>query len=359
MSEDLRLIVFDNIETIGKKVNEEIKKMRGEKTDYIVPIKIDRFSNGEAKASILSTVRDKDIYILTDVGNYSLTYKMHGMINHYSPDDHYADLKRIILAMCGHAKKITLVMPLMYEARQHRKKGRESLDCAYALEELMSLGVKEVITFDVHDPNVANAVPLLAFENFYATNEILEEIIKNEDINRENLLVISPDQGAMDRAKTFTDILEVDTGVFYKRRDTSKVVNGKNPIVEHIYMGPEIEGKNIIVVDDMVASGGSILDVGRMLKERGANKVLFVATFGLFTEGVEKFDNARNAGIFDKMYTTNLTYIPNEYEKKEWLNIVDCSQRIAEIIDYIHKGKSLTNIVHGNSKVLKLLKENR
>ena len=308
--------VMDNFKEVGEQIIKKIKK------DTYIKHNAVRFSNGEGKANIEGKIRGEDVYILSDVGNYGITYKMQGLDQRMSPDDHFQDIKRIIAAMSGQAGELT-----------------------------------RVITIDCHDPNVCNAVPTMQFENFYATNEILEEIIKNEDIDRENLLVIAPDQGAMDRSKTFTDILEVDTGVFYKRRDTSKVVNGRNPIVEHIYMGPELEGKDIIVTDDMVASGGSILDVGKMLKEKGANKVIFVATFGLFTEGVEKFTKARNAGIFDKLYTTNLTYIPKEYEENDWLKIVDCSTKLARIIETIHEHQSIKPLKNGKEKLVKLLNE--
>ena len=349
---DLKIIVMDNFKEVGDKIIKNINN------DSYVKHNAIRFSNGEGKANIEGKIRGEDVYILSDVGNYGVTYKMQGIDQRMSPDDHFQDIKRIIAAMSGQAGELTVLMPMLYESRQHRKKPKESLDCALALRELENLGVERVITIDCHDPNVCNAVPTMQFENFYATNELLEEIIKNESINRENLLVISPDQGAMDRAKTFTDILEVDTGVFYKRRDTSKLVNGKNPIVEHIYMGPPVEGKDIIVVDDMVASGGSILDVGRMLKEKGANKVLFVATFGLFTEGVDKFTKANEAELFDKMYTTNLTYIPEKYKENDWLKIVDCSDKLANIIKTIHEHKSIKPLKDGKDRLVKLLNDN-
>ena len=348
---DLKIIVMDGFKEVGEKIIQIIDK------DTYIKHNAIRFSNGEGKANIEGKIRGEDVYILCDIGNYGITYKMQGIDQRMSPDDHFQDIKRIIAAMSGQAGELTVVMPMLYESRQHRKKPKESLDAALALRELEYLGVDRIITIDCHDPNVCNAVPTMQFENFYATNEILEEIIKNEKINRENLLVIAPDQGAMDRSKTFTDILEVDTGVFYKRRDTSKVVNGKNPIVEHIYMGPEIEGKDIIIVDDMIASGGSVLDVGKMLKSRGANKVLIVATFGLFTEGVDKFTKAREAGLFDQIYTTNLTYIPKEYEKNDWMKVVDCSDKLAKIIETIHKHDSIKPLKEGKEKLVKMLDE--
>ncbi len=347
--DDLKVIAMNNFKEVGDKIIEKLGK-----SEVNVDFKTLRFSNGEGKANVSGTIRGKDVYILSDVGNYGITYKMQGIDHRMSPDDHFQDIKRIIAAMSGQARELTVVMPLLYESRQHRKKAKESLDCALALRELENLGVNRIITVDCHDPNVCNAVPTLQFENFYPTNEILTEIIRNE--NTDNLLVISPDQGAMDRAKLFTDILGVDAGVFYKRRDLSKVVDGKNPIVDHIYMGPEVSGKNIIVVDDMIASGGSVLDVGRMLKERGANEVILVATFSLFTEGIDKIDRAQKAGVFDKVYTTNLTYIPEEYKEKEWLNVVDFSDKLTNIIKTIHEHKSIKPL-KSQEKVKQLLEE--
>ena len=353
MKENLGIIILDNIKNLGEEVTKHINEIRKNNKDYIIPIKMDRFSNGEGKARILSTVRDKDIYIISDIGNYDMTYTMHGFTNHYSPDDHFQDIKRVILAMCGHAKKITLVMPLLYESRQHRKKGRESLDCAYALQELIPLGVQEIVTFDVHDPNVSNAVPLLAFENIYPTNIILENFVKNNPTPKENLLIVAPDFGAMERARYFAEMLKCDVGVFYKRRDLSCVVDGKNPIVEHAYMGADVLGKDIIVVDDMIASGGSMIEVATHLKEKGANKVFLTATFALFTEGIDKFDKAFNENLYDKIYTTNLTYIRSEIKNKEWFHEVDCSKKIAEIIDTLNKGESISPLMNGKTELFK------
>lgn len=353
MKDDLGIIILESAKNLGNDVTKYINKIRKCNKDYVIPIKVDRFSNGEGKAKILQTVRDKDIYIISDIGNYDMTYTMHGFKNHYSPDDHFQDIKRVILAMCGHAKKITLVMPLLYESRQHRKKGRESLDCAYALQELIPLGVSEIVTFDVHDPNVCNAVPLLAFENIYPTNIILEDFVKNNHSKLENLLIVAPDFGAMERARYFAEMLKCDVGVFYKRRDLSKVVNGKNPIVEHAYMGADVKNKDIIVVDDMIASGSSMIEVASILKERGANKVFLTATFALFTEGIEKFNDAFNKNLYDKLYTTNLTYIKREIKTKEWFHEVDCSLKIAEIIDTLNKGESISPLMNGKNELFK------
>ena len=317
----------------------------------------DRFSNGEGKATILETVRDKDVYVLTDIGNFSLTYKMHGFDNHYSPDDHYQDLKRVILAMCGHAKKITLVMPLLYESRQHRRKGRESLDCAYAMQELASMGVKEIMTFDVHDPNLCSAIPLLAFENFYSTSNILGQFARKNKEILNDMLIVSPDFGAMERARYYAEMLSCEVGVFYKRRDLSKVVNGKNPIIEHAYMGADVKGKNIIVVDDMIASGSSMLEVAHELKIKKAKKVFLCATFSLFTEGIERFVSAYQDGDFDGLYTTNLTYIKDEVKKQEWFNMADCSETIAKAIVTLNAGKSISPLLNGKVDLYKKMEK--
>ncbi len=355
---DLKLVVLDNIKDVGKQVDDYLQKMNKTDSSYIMKVTRDRFNNGEGKMTINETIRDLDVYILSDVGNYGLTYDMHGLTVPMSPDEHFQDIKRVISALSGYPKRLTVIMPLLYQSRQDKRKGKESLDCAIALQELERLKVDHIITFDCHEKKVSNAIPMIPFENFYPTNIILEELISNEDVN--NLLVISPDMGAMERARFYADMLSCDVGMFYKRRDLSKLVDGKNPIVEHAYMGADVEGKTVIVVDDMIASGASMLEVGEMLRERKAKKIYFIATFSLFTEGIDNFKNAYESKMFDKLYTTNLTYIPEEYTKdksNEWLRVVDCSKRIAEIIDYLHKGKSLKKIVNGNDKIIELLQE--
>lgn len=351
---DLKLIVLDNIKSIGEKVNKELGNVRGSGSNYIIPITESRFSNGEGKIKINDTVRDKDIYIISDVGNYGMTYKMHGIDSHMSPDDHYQDIKRVIAAISGLAGRITLIMPLLYESRQHKRNGKESLDCAVSLQELERLGVNHIVTFDVHDPNVSNAIPNLPFDNFYPTHVILDKFIDNEDIS--NLLVISPDMGAMERARYYAEMLGVDVGVFYKRRDLTKVVNGKNPIVEHVYMGSPLKGKDIIVVDDMLASGSSMLEVASELKDKGANKIYFIATFSLFTEGIDSFKEAYKNKLFDKLYTTNLTYIPDELKNNEWFVNIDCSDYIANIVNTLHNQQSLKQLYNGKQEIFNKLK---
>lgn len=352
--DNLKLIVMDNIKEMGQEVDEYLKKMNRNDKSHIMSLNEIRFNNGEGKVEINETTRDKDVFILSDVGNYSVTYEMHDMKVPMGPDEHFQDIKRAISALSGYARRITVIMPLLYQSRQDRRKGKESLDCAIALQELKRLNVNHIITFDCHEKKVANAVPNLPFENFYPTNIILEELIEQEGVI-DNLLVISPDMGAMERARYYADMLLSDVGMFYKRRDLTKVVNGKNPIVEHAYMGADVKDKNVIVVDDMIASGSSIIEVGEKLREKGAKKIFFITTFSLFTSGIDTFKEAKKKKVFDKLYTTNLTYIPKEYQKFKWLHVVNCSKRIAEIIDYIHEGKSLKKIVHSNDKILELL----
>ena len=354
---DLKLIVLESFKDVGNKVDKHLQKMNKNSSSYKMKIISDRFNNGEAKVVIDDLIRDKDVYILSDVGNYGITYDMHGITVPMSPDEHFQDIKRVISALSGHASRITVIMPLLYQSRQDKRRGRESLDCAVALQELERLKIDHIITFDCHNPTIANAIPDLPFENFYPTNIILEEIAKKEEID--NLLVVSPDMGAVDRARYHADMLKCDVGVFYKRRDLSKVVNGKNPIVEHAYMGADVKGKTIIVVDDMIASGSSMIEVDEKLKERGAKKVFFITTFSLFTEGIEIFEKAYKEKLFDKLYTTNLTYIPKEFQNKDFINVVDCSKRIAEIIDCISKGKSLKKIVESNERIISILEKKK
>ena len=348
---DLCLIVMDNCKEFGKKVDEHLQKIRKTKDSFILNIDAVRFSDGEGKVKLLSSIRGKDVYIISDTHNYSIKYKMYGEEHAMSPDEHFQDIKRTILAMMGHAKRITVVMPFLYESRQHRRKSRESLDCALALQELKTLGVDNIITFDAHDPNVQNAVPTMAFDNFFPTNDILCSFFKNETIDKENTLVISPDAGAMDRARYLADIIKVDVGLFYKRRDLSKVVNGSNPIEAHEYLGKDLEGKTAIVVDDMIASGRSLIDVAEELKKRKAKKVYFFATFALFTNGPDIFIENHKKRLFEKIYSTNLTYIPKEILNKSWFVAADCTKFLAEIVDYNNCGKSISELIIKNTPI--------
>ncbi|MBR1848998.1 MAG: ribose-phosphate pyrophosphokinase [Lachnospiraceae bacterium] len=322
--------------------------------NYLIDAECPRFSSGESKGMFHETVRGKDLYILVDVCNHSCTYSLYGMVNHKSPDDHYQDLKRVIAAAAGKAHRINVIMPFLYEGRQHRKKGRESLDCAYALEELQSMGVSNIITFDAHDPRVMNATPLCGFDNFMPTYQFTKSLLGNVPdikIDKEHLLIISPDEGALDRAIYFSNVLGVDAGMFYKRRDYSTIVNGKNPIVAHEFLGDNIEGKDVIIVDDMIASGGSMLDTARMLKEMGCKRVFICTTFGLFTEGTKAFDEAYEKGLFDKVITTNCTYQIPELLEREWYITADMNKLIASIIDHMNHNVSMDALTTPTQKI--------
>lgn len=355
----IKLAVLKNMKELGREVNNYLQELTGKDENYIIEVELNRFANGEGKAKFQNSVRGSDVYILSDVGNYGITYSMHGREHEMSPDEHFQDIKRVISAAGGHADKMHLIMPLLYQARQHKRKGRESLDCAIALQELERLGIEDIITFDAHDPNVSNAIPHLPFENFYPTNVILNDLVELEQQNMQNLLVVSPDMGAMERARYYAEVLGCDVGVFYKRRDLSKIVNGKNPIVEHVYLGADVRAKNIIVVDDMIASGASMIDVARELKARRAKSVYFVATFALFTEGYQSFVQGYEEGIFDKLYTTNLSYVPQVIKKQSWYREVNCSELIAKIIYNINEGCSLECYHKPNLELLQKVRELR
>ena len=359
INHELGIIALESCRELGQQVNKIIQQKRNTEESLLIPTNEIRFSNGEGKVKLPETVRGKDIYILCDVGNYSCTYKMFGFTNHKGPDEHFQDIKRTVSAIRGKAARITVIMPLLYQSRQHRRKGRESLDCALALQELERLGVDEILTFDVHDPNVQNAIPLLSFENLYPTYDIVKSLISNEDtlsLDKEKLLVISPDTGAMDRAIYYSSVLGVDVGLFYKRRDHSTVVNGKNPIVDHEYMGREVEGKDVLIVDDMIASGESVLDIALELKKRNAKNVYVATTFAFFTEGLEKFNKYYSDGIISKVYSTNLTYISPELRETKWFNAVDMSEFLSRVINRLNYGKSIAKYMDATRIIRSLLK---
>lgn len=350
-ADNLCLLVMPGCETLGEEVNEELKRIRQVDYDFRIPVDTVRFSDGEGKVVIKDTIRGKDVYIISDPHNYDVTYQMRGFTHHMSPDEHFMDIIRVISASMGHAKNINVVMPLLYESRQHRRKSRESLDCAIALQILERLGVQGIITFDVHDPDIQNAIPLMSLNNFYPTNDLLKVFFNKENIDLGNIIVVSPDMGAMERAKFLERILGCDMGVFYKQRDVTKVVNGKNPIIDHKYLGNEIAGKSVIVLDDMIASGGSMIEVCEELKKRKADKVFIFSSFALFTEGFEKFEEAHQRGLFDSLYTTNLTYIPSELADKPWLNIVPLSSYLANVIDCLNHSQSISKLMQDNSAI--------
>lgn len=358
LTHELGIIALQSAKDLGEKIDNLIKARRNTTDSFLIPIDEVRFSNGEGKAKLSDSVRGKDIYLLCDIGNYSCTYKMFGFIHNMGPDEHFQDIKRAVSAIRGKASRITVIMPLLYESRQHRRKGRESLDCALALQELERLGVDEILTFDVHDPNVQNAIPLLSFENIYPTYDIVKSLITNEktlERDKDKLLVISPDTGAMDRAIYYSSVLGVDVGLFYKRRDHSLVVNGKNPIVNHEYMGRDVEGKDVLIVDDMIASGESVLDIALELKKRNAKNVYVATTFAFFTEGLEKFNKYYNDGIISRVYSTNLTYAPKELLDSEWFMSVDLSDFLSKIINRLNKGKSISPLMDATAVIRDLL----
>ncbi|MDO4344825.1 MAG: ribose-phosphate pyrophosphokinase [Eubacteriales bacterium] len=325
---------------------------------YLINCACPRFGTGEGKGIITSSVRGSDLFILADVTNYSLTYKVCGYTNHMSPDNHFQDIKRIISASDGKAKRINVVMPFLYEGRQHKRSTRESLDCALALQELAEMGVTNILTFDAHDPRVQNAVPLIGFDTFMPTYQFLKAILLSTPdfrIDSDHLMIISPDEGAMSRAVYFSTILGVDMGMFYKRRDYSTVVNGKNPIVEHEFLGDSVEGKDVVIVDDMISSGESMLDVAKQLKDRNAKRVFVCTTFGLFTDGFDKFDEFYNKGYINKIITTNLNYRAPEIFEKPYYQEADMTGFLASIIDSLNHDVSLEHVISPTDKIHQLL----
>ena len=370
----LGLIPLKSCSTLGAKVNDWLVEWRKERESehkstiafagyqrdsYIIEAKTPRFGSGEGKGTIESSVRGDDLYIMVDVCNYNLTYSLCGMTNHMSPDDHFQDLKRVIAAAAGKARRINVIMPFLYESRQHKRSGRESLDCALALQELTNMGVENIITFDAHDPRVQNAIPLKGFETVQPIYQFIRHLLKNEtelQIDSDHMMVISPDEGGMGRAVYFANVLGLDMGMFYKRRDYTKIVNGRNPIVAHEFLGSSVEGKDVIIVDDMISSGESMLDTCRALKERKAKRVVVCATFGLFTNGLEKFDEFFAKGYLDCVVTTNLNYHTPELLQRDWYVEADMSKFIAAIINSLNHNVSLENALTPTAKIQKLIK---
>ena len=352
MYDKLGIIALESAIKSGKKVNRILSDWRG--GDYLIPCECPRFNSGEAKGIISESVRDKDIYIMVDVCNNSLTYKMDGALNRMSPDDNYQDLKRIIAACNGKASRITVIMPFLYEGRQHRKTMRESLDCAVMLKELEAMGVHDVVTFDAHDPRMQNVVPLKGIENVSPALQFTQAFLTEyEDItiDGDHLMFIAPDEGATERVVFLASLFGVNIGMFYKRRDYTTIVNGNNPIIAHDFCGGSIKGMDVIVVDDMIDSGGSMLDVAKQLKERGAKRVFIFSTFGLFSRGFEKFDEAFERGEFDRLFTTNLIYQKKEMLEKEYYLSVNMDRYIAAIIDTMNKGESMSNLTKPAARI--------
>ena len=326
---------------------------------YVVSASTPRFGSGEGKGVLNDSIRGYDLYIMVDVCNYSIEYSLCGTTNHMSPDDHYADLKRVIAAAGGKARRINVIMPFLYESRQHKRSGRESLDCALMLQELTAMGVENIITFDAHDPRVHNSIPLKGFESVSCTYQFIKYLLLGVDdlhIDSEHMMVISPDEGGMGRAVYFANVLGLDMGMFYKRRDYTKIVNGRNPIVAHEFLGTNVEGKDVIIID-MISSGESMIDVASELKKRGASRVFCATTFGLFTNGFDKFDEAYEKGIIDKILTTNLVYQPDELLSKPWYINVDMSKYMALLIDTLNHDSSISDLLNPVDRIQKRVKE--
>ncbi len=373
----LGIIALDGCREMGNKVDEYLVRWRKESTHaqksnpvltgyekdtYLVDAQVPRFGSGEAKGIINESVRGKDLYIMVDVLNYSLTYSLTGNINRMSPDDHYQNLKRIIAAVGGKARRLNVIMPFLYESRQHKRSGRESLDCALALQELVRMGVDNIITFDAHDPRVQNAIPLSGFETVPAIYQFVKNLlarVKDLQIDADHMMTISPDEGATSRAIYMSNVLGLDMGMFYKRRDYTRIVNGRNPIVAHEFLGSSVDGKDVIILDDMISSGDSMLDVAKQLKTRKAKRIFAAATFGLFTNGMEKFDKAYEEGLIDGILTTNLIYQSPELLKRPYYISCDMSKYIALIIETLNHDGSISDILDPSERIQNVLRKYR
>lgn len=362
----LALISLPGAEELTQKIdkylvewyNDEREKIT--KNTFIVPTHYPRFTTGDGKAMILDSVRGKDIYIVVDVGNHGEEYKMFGEMHKMSPDDHIANLKRIISAAGGKPGRITVIMPMLYGGRQHRRNARESLDCAMILKELENMGVKDLITFDAHDPRVQNAVPLMGFDNYFPSYQVLKAMARRfPDVvfDKDHTMMVSPDEGAMNRNIYYASVLGIDLGMFYKRRDYSVVVNGRNPIVAHEYLGSSVEGKDVMVADDIIATGDSVLYLAEELKQKGAKRIFLTATFSLFTEGVERFDRAYESGLFDAVLSTNLTYRLPALKEKPWFVEADLSKYIAYIISACNHNDSVSRLLDSHEKIRELMRK--
>ncbi len=358
------IIAMNSITEVGEKINNYLvdwARRAGQDVDtFLIESECPRFSSGDGKGLIKSTVRGRDLFIIIDVGNYNIKYDYFGFQNAMSPDDHFQDLKRIIQAASGKAHRINVIMPILYGGRQHRRSYRESLDCACALQELEAMGVANIVTFDAHDPRVQNAIPLMGFDNVMPTYQVLKSILKNvQDINftKEKFMIVSPDEGALNRNMYYASVLGVDMGMFYKRRDYSQIVNGRNPIVAHEYLGNPVEGKDIFVADDIISSGESMLDLAYNLKNRKAGRIFTYATYAIFTNGLDKFDKAYEDGIIDGVFGTNLTYRSPELLSRPWFHEVDVSKYISYFIEAINHEVSISKILDPHEKIEALLKK--
>ena len=357
---DLALISMRGSEDIASQVDDYLKQWRNipEDESFVIQANCPRFGTGEAKAVLKHTARGLDAYILCDCFNYSVTYKMYGQTVPMSPDDHYQDLKRIIAALGGKARRITVIMPMLYEGRQHRRTARESMDCAMALQELVAMGVKNIVTFDAHDPRVNNAIPLDGFDNVQAAYQMIKALLKKVPdikLDRDHTMIVSPDEGGMGRCIYYSSVLGLELGMFYKRRNYSVIVNGRNPIEAHEFLGNDITGKDLILVDDMISSGESMLDIAAKLKEKGAGRIFIFSTFGLFVEGFEKFDEYYRDGKIDKIFTTNLIYQPKELLEREWYCSVNMSKYIALLVETLNLDNSISSLLDPVDRIKKIV----
>lgn len=368
----LGIIVHDSCKELGVKIDKYIVQRRKREfkkstskyyleklqKSYLIKSNNIRFANGEGKGVLKESIRGKDIYILADIGNYNIKYNLFGMETRMGPDEHFQDIKRLISAVAGKARRISVIMPMLYSGRQDKRNTRESLDCAMALQELENLGVENIFTFDAHEPRVQNAIPLIGFESLHPTYEIIKTMVNTIEglkVDKSKLLVISPDTGAMDRAIYYASVMGLDVGLFYKRRDYKKIVNGKNPIIQHEYIGSEVTGKDVLIVDDMIASGESVLDIARELKKRNANNIYVAVSFALFTEGLEKMNEYYQNGIIKRLFSTNLTYIPEDLIESEWFKEVDMSYLISLLIDTLNYDDSVSPLLDATEKIKDLL----
>ena len=371
----LAVVALPGIAQLGQRVNDYLVEWRRHRVmdgicrqdngyardSYLINISLPRFGSGEAKGVIQESIRGDDIYVMVDVCNHSLTYKLGGRDNYMSPDDHFQDLKRVIAAIGNHGKRVSVIMPYLYEGRQQKRSGRESLDCANMLQELMEMGVSNVLTFDAHDPRVQNAIPLGGFESFLPTYQFIKNILRQEPetiVDSDHLMVISPDEGGMNRAIIMANMMEVDMGMFYTRRDYS-AADGSNPIVAHEFLGASVEGKDMIIVDDMISSGNAALETARLLHEKKARRIYICASFGIFTNGLEKFDEAYRQGIFNRLITTNLVYQPQELLEKPYYTSCDMSKFIALIIDTMNHDASISALMNPVDRIKKVLEKHR
>ncbi len=353
---DMAIISMRGCEDISSQVDFYLKNWRNinEEDSFVVSANCPRFGTGEAKAVLNHTARGLDVYIICDCFNYNVTYKMYGMTVPMSPDDHFQDLKRIIAALGGKARRITVIMPMLYEGRQHRRSARESMDCAMALQELVAMSVKNIITFDAHDPRVNNAIPLDGFDNVQASYQMIKALLRtvpDVKLDRDHTMIVSPDEGGMGRCIYYSSVLGLELGMFYKRRNYSVIVNGKNPIEAHEFLGNDIKGKDLILVDDMISSGESMLDIAAKLKEQGAGRIFIFSTFGLFVEGLDKFDEYYEKGLIDKIFTTNLIYQSDELLSRDWYCSVNMSKYIALLIDTLNYDNSISKLLDPADKI--------